>query len=63
MLLTILVGGSENAFAHMGWFFSKAALITLGAIIGLFYFKRSVLQVIGVCALVGLVMKMSGVLL
>jgi chromate transporter len=40
-----------------GWgqvFELRSALIALGAAVALFYFKRSVMQVIGICALVGL---------
>jgi chromate transporter len=35
----------------------RSALIAMGAAVALFKYKRSVMQVIGVCALIGLAIK------
>jgi len=43
--------------ASLDW---PSLLIALGAAIALFYFKRGVMQVIGVCALAGLSFKLLG---
>ncbi len=43
-----------------GQFDAGSALIALGAAVALFRFKRSVMQVIGVCAVVGLMWQMWG---
>jgi chromate transporter len=36
----------------------RSALIALGAAVALFAYKRSVMEVIGLCALVGLAVKL-----
>jgi hypothetical protein len=49
--------GPESLFAA-GAFDARSALIAVGAAVALFKYKRSVMEVICLCALVGLTVKL-----